>query len=66
MIQFIPVLGLFLYFPEDKTEYIPAGITMAVFTILAFIAFRFIIKLSKKEQQEVDELIKKSEQKEKN
>ncbi|KKI89962.1 hypothetical protein WQ54_22745 [Bacillus sp. SA1-12] len=66
MIQLIPVLGLFLYFPEDKTEYIPAGITMVVFTILAFIAFRFIIKLSKKEQQEVDDLLKKSERKEKN
>lgn len=54
------VLGLFLYFPEDKTEYIPAAITMVVFTIAAFFAFRFIVKLSKKEQGKVDELLKQS------
>jgi flagellar biosynthesis/type III secretory pathway M-ring protein FliF/YscJ len=66
MIQLIPVLGLFLYFPEDKTEYIPAGITMVLFTVAAIFAFRFILKLSKKEQGKVDELLKQSvERKEK-
>jgi phosphotransferase system glucose/maltose/N-acetylglucosamine-specific IIC component len=58
MNQLSYVLGLFLYFPEDKTEYIPAAITMVVFTIAAFFAFRFIVKLSKKEQGKVDELLK--------
>jgi hypothetical protein len=48
MNQLNPVLGLFLYFPEDKTEYIPAGITMVLFTVAAIFAFRFILKLSKK------------------
>lgn len=62
MIQLIPVLGLFLYFPEDKTEYIPAGITMVLFTVAAIFAFRFILKLSKKEQGKVDELLKQSEE----
>ncbi|MBO1510801.1 hypothetical protein [Metabacillus bambusae] len=60
MNQLSVVLGLFLYFPEDKTEYIPAAITMVVFTIAAFFAFRFIVKLSKKEQGKVDELLKQS------
>ncbi|WP_226669493.1 hypothetical protein [Metabacillus litoralis] len=54
---FIPIIGLFLYFPEDKTEYIPAAITMVVFTIAAIFAFRYIVKLSKKEQGKVDELV---------
>lgn len=60
MNQLSVVLGLFLYFPEDKTEYIPAAITMVVFTIAAFFAFRFIVKHSKKEQGKVDELLKQS------
>ncbi|WP_332328003.1 hypothetical protein [Metabacillus litoralis] len=48
MNQLLPIFGLFLYFPEDKSEYIPAAITMIIFTIAAFFAFRFIMKLSKK------------------
>lgn len=64
-LQFI--VGLFLYFPEDKTEYIPAVITMVIFGIGAFFAFRFIVKLSKKEEGEVDKHFQqsvKSEEKE--
>jgi phosphotransferase system glucose/maltose/N-acetylglucosamine-specific IIC component len=63
---FISVLGLFLYFPEDKTEYIPAAITMVVFIIGAILAFRFIVKLSKKEQGKMDELIKQSAERKEN
>ncbi|PFA70444.1 hypothetical protein CN378_01270 [Bacillus sp. AFS015802] len=44
------VLNLFLYFPEDKTEYIPAGITMAIFMIGALLTFRIIQKASKREE----------------
>ena len=44
------VLNLFLYFPEDKTEYIPAGITMAIFMIAALVTFRLIQKVSKREE----------------
>lgn len=57
-----PIVGLFLYFPEDKTEYIPAAITLVIFTIVAFFAFRFILKVSKKEENKVNELLKESEQ----
>jgi flagellar biosynthesis/type III secretory pathway M-ring protein FliF/YscJ len=44
------VLNLFLYFPEDKSEYIPASITMAIFLIAALMTFRLIIKVSKREE----------------
>ncbi|WP_307338430.1 hypothetical protein [Metabacillus malikii] len=48
-------LGVFpVYFPEDKTEYIPALITMVIFGIAAFLVFRFIVKISKQEQGKVD------------
>ena len=56
------VLGLFLYFPEDKSEYGPAAITFLLFMLLAVIVFRFIIKVSKKELEkakEVEEKMKK-------
>ena len=60
---YIPLIGLFLYFPEDKSEYLPAAITMGFFTILAIFAFRYIVKLSKKEQGQVDDLIKQANEK---
>ena len=41
------ILNLFLYFPEDKSEYIPAGITMAIFFVIAIITFRLIYKVIK-------------------
>ena len=49
------VLSLFLYFPKDKTEYIPAVITSLVFLIGAILTMRFIIKVSKKEAQKAKE-----------
>ena len=44
------ILNLFLYFPEDKTEYIPAAFWMLLFGTAAALTFRWIIKLSKKEE----------------
>ncbi|WP_079507193.1 hypothetical protein [Mesobacillus jeotgali] len=49
------VISLFLYFPEDKTEYIPAAITSLVFLIGAILTMRFIIKVSKKEAEKAKE-----------
>lgn len=49
------VISLFLYFPEDKTEYIPAAITSFVFLIAAIFTMRFIIKVSRKEAQKAKE-----------
>ena len=63
------VLSLFLYFPEDKSEYIPAAISFAIFLIGAIITTRLIMKHSKKEAEkakEVEERILKSQSSEKN
>ncbi|MBM7600711.1 putative membrane protein YqjE [Virgibacillus halotolerans] len=45
----------FLYFPEDKTEYIPAIITLVIFMIMAAIAMYWVIKRSKKEEETFNE-----------
>lgn len=50
------ILGLFLYFPEDKSEYIPAGITCFIFLVTAVITMRLIIRYSKKEEQKTKRL----------
>ena len=49
------IMNLYLYFPEDKTEYIPAFIWMLVFFIGAFLTWRFVIKISKKEEEKIKE-----------
>ncbi|PKR78122.1 hypothetical protein CEY16_09410 [Halalkalibacillus sediminis] len=45
----------FLYFPEDKTEYLPAILMLILFTVIAFIAMRFIIKASNNEKKKFEE-----------
>ncbi|WP_335870359.1 hypothetical protein [Bacillus sp. 2205SS5-2] len=50
------VLGLFLYFPEDKSEYIPAGITMVIFAIIAFLTFKMIIRVSKRQEMKTKDM----------
>jgi preprotein translocase subunit YajC len=49
-------LMFLLYFPEDKTEYIPAFATMAIFVLAAVAVWRLIIKVSKKEEEKTKEL----------
>jgi phosphotransferase system glucose/maltose/N-acetylglucosamine-specific IIC component len=46
---------LFLYFPEDKTEYIPAIIVMLLFMVLAGFAFYLVRKKSKKDEAKFNE-----------
>lgn len=41
----------FLYFPEDKMEYIPAIISLVIFMILAAFAMYWFIRKSKKEEK---------------
>lgn len=41
----------FLYFPENKLEYIPAVISLIFFMTLAYISFRFFIRNSKKQEE---------------
>ncbi|WP_071393704.1 hypothetical protein [Bacillus tuaregi] len=50
------IIGLFLYFPEDKSEYIPALIQLIIFSLLAFFAVRLFVKLSKREENQAKEL----------
>ncbi|MDQ0219622.1 hypothetical protein ELQ35_19015 [Peribacillus cavernae] len=50
------VFALFLYFPEDKSEYIPAAITSVIFIIGAVLTMRFIIAYSHKEALKTKEL----------
>ena len=44
----------FLYFPEDKSEYLPAVITLVIFMSLAVVAVYFMIKKSKKDEAKFD------------
>jgi nitric oxide reductase large subunit len=53
------ILSLFLYFPEDKTEYIPAAITSVIFLIAAILTMRFIMKKSKQEEEKTKALEEK-------
>ena len=50
------VIGLFLYFPDDKSEYIPAAISCAIFLLAAIFTMRFIIRYSKKEELKTKQL----------
>lgn len=45
----------FLYFPEDKSEYIPAFIMLVIFMIGAVAAMYFFYKKSKKDEKKFDE-----------
>lgn len=55
MIIFSSILA-FLYFPDDKSEYIPAVINLIIFSILAYLAVRVFMKISKREEKRAKEL----------
>ncbi|WP_174728232.1 hypothetical protein [Mesobacillus harenae] len=61
------VLSLFLYFPEDKSEYLPAAITCVIFLIGAIAAMRYIIRVSNREAEKAkkfeEELLKTNQEK---
>lgn len=48
--------GNFLYFPEDKSEYIPAAISMGFFVLMAIGTFLLIKRMSKKEEEKTKHL----------
>ncbi len=54
------ILNLFLYFPEDKSEYIPAAINMAIFLVITVLTFRFILRLSKRQEEKTKDLEEKA------
>lgn len=49
------ILMPFLYFPEDKTEYIPAVISLTIFIVLAVVTMRMMMKKSRKDEQKFNE-----------
>ncbi|AQQ52724.1 hypothetical protein [Planococcus lenghuensis] len=50
------ILMPFLYFPEDKSEYIPAAIEFIAVMVIAAFVFRWVIKKSKRDEQKTKEL----------
>ncbi|MEI3611647.1 hypothetical protein SPD89_04665 [Pseudogracilibacillus sp. SO30301A] len=46
---------MFLYFPEDKSEYIPAFIMLVIFMIGATATMYLFYKKSKKEEKIIEE-----------
>jgi hypothetical protein len=47
---------MFLYFPEDKSEYIPATFSFIIFAIACVLTFRWIVRKSKKQEEQVKDL----------
>ncbi|ASF40252.1 MULTISPECIES: hypothetical protein [Halobacillus] len=45
----------FLYFPEDKSEYIPAVLMLILFIVAAAVTMVVIIKASRKEEKKTEE-----------
>jgi len=52
IIESLVIYMPFLYFPEDKSEYIPAAISMLIFGIACVLTFLWIKKVSKKQEFE--------------
>ncbi|PPA69991.1 hypothetical protein [Jeotgalibacillus proteolyticus] len=50
------ILQLFLYFPEDKSEYIPAAFWMMLFLTFTILTFRWILKVSKKQEEKTKKI----------
>lgn len=46
----------FLYFPEDKSEYVPVVIELAVLVVLCVLVFRWLQKKSKKDAEKAKAL----------
>ncbi|GGG24699.1 hypothetical protein GCM10007425_19100 [Lysinibacillus alkalisoli] len=52
----LTILMPFLYFPEDKSEYIPAAISFTIFMIILFFVFRWVLKISRKQAAEAKKI----------
>lgn len=49
MTQFVLNWGEFLYFPKDKSTYLPAFIKLLLMVLVCVMVFKFLRKLSAKE-----------------
>lgn len=52
----------FLYFPEDKSEYLPAIVSLLVFIVFAAVTMIFIIKASQKEERNFEQSYKEEQE----
>ncbi|RDW20964.1 hypothetical protein [Oceanobacillus chungangensis] len=50
----------FLYFPEDKTAYLPAAVTLVIFMAMASVTMYLFYKKSKKDEQAFNDKYEKS------
>ncbi|WP_102694226.1 hypothetical protein [Rummeliibacillus pycnus] len=53
------ILNEFLYFPDNKSEYIPAAIELAIILILCILVFNFFRKKARKDLEKTRELEEK-------
>ena len=58
MTQFVLNWGNFLYFPEDKSTYLPAFIKLLLMVLVCVMVFKFLRKLSAKEAAKAELLEK--------
>ncbi|MEK4486834.1 hypothetical protein MHH81_14900 [Psychrobacillus sp. FSL H8-0484] len=56
MFTFLPLGFLYLYFPEDKTEYIPVVLEFLFLLIICILVFRWIKKKSHKDAEKAREI----------
>lgn len=49
----------FLYFPKNKLEYIPAGLSCLLFILGAVIVWRIFVMASRREQQRFEQMEQK-------
>ncbi|MBO8156730.1 MAG: hypothetical protein H0Z32_09735 [Bacillaceae bacterium] len=49
----------FLYFPQNKMEYIPAFISLAIFLLGAVFTMRVIVKASRREEERFNKDLEK-------
>lgn len=53
------ILNEFLYFPENKSEYIPAAIEFAIILVLCILVFNLFRKKARKDLEKTRELEEK-------
>ncbi|AMW99700.1 hypothetical protein M2M59_11525 [Rummeliibacillus sp. G93] len=53
------ILNEFLYFPEDKSEYIPAVIELAIILVLCVLVFNFFRRKARRDAEKTKELEEK-------
>lgn len=56
MLLFLQLGFLYLYFPEDKTEYIPVVIELVVLVIICILLFRWLIRKSNRDAAKAREI----------